>query len=186
MARVPSLTDEEINEFWSELDHNSDGSVTFAELERRLELVHDELVPNPRKHNLNHPSRKNPKKITSAKGEKHTHSSDLHDFLCKLMPGCGEAMDKEEFTRRVKSWEIPSQKSGDNTEEQEAQEYNKKIPFARRAKAWWSVKGPEVLFLTFVVASQLAFGLWQFLYYLLDRDVARAALGWGGERFALI
>ena len=176
MAPLPfqPLTDDEIQKFWDALDHNDDGAITLGELEKRLEKVHEELSPKPMKHNLNHPDRKTPK---SEKPEDR-HSSDLHDFLCGLMTGCGETMDKDEFVRLVKSWNIPSQNQDGKDEKQDAVDYQKTISRRRKLRAWWSVRGPEVAFLAFVVALQLAFGIWQFVKYLTYTEV-RNAMGWG-------
>lgn len=181
MAAIQTLSDDEIEEFWRELHLTQDGKVTFAELERLLEVVHNFVAPKPHKHHLNHPSRKTSGEFQNVAGDKEAHSSDLHHFLRELMPGCGAAMDKVEFVEIVKRWNIPSQVQVAKTETEDAQAYRSKIRWRRRVRAWWSVKGPEVLFLIFLLALQVAMGLWQLFYYFYGRPIARAALGWGRE-----
>lgn len=191
------LTDKEIEQLYNDFDHDKDGRISFKELEDALKDVYEELAPNPKRHHLTHPERSKPEtkqRSIVADSEKkadgagstvaaatppHTdqhHDSDLHDFLCRLMPGCEESMSKEEFVRQVRSWNIPSQDQADDKDE--AKEYDRKLPLRRRWIAWWSVKGPEVAFLTFVAALTLGFSLWQGLIYATNGQ-ARAALGGG-------
>ena len=191
MAPPRPLTDKEIEELYNEFDHDSDGRISFQELEDALNKVHEELAPNPKRHHLTHPERsKSSNKERTAEPEKKAtaattphreerHDSDLHDFLCKLMTGCTDSMSKEEFYAQVRSWNIPSQdQSCSENDKDDAKEYDRKLPLRRRWVAWWSVKGPEVAFLTFVGALTLAFSLWQGLIYATSGE-ARAALGGG-------
>lgn len=191
MAPSVPLRDSEIEELYNDFDHDNDGRISFQELEEALKNVHDELAPNPKRHHLNHPDRSSSKKpepkplsesekaAAAAHPAEQHHDSDLHDFLCRLMPGCGDSMSKEEFFQQVRSWNIPSQdQASSEGEREEAREYDRKLPLRRRWAAWWSVKGPEVAFLTFVSALILAFSLWQGLIYATDGQ-ARAALGGG-------
>lgn len=183
------LRDNEIEELYNDFDHDKDGRISFQELEKTLQDVHHELAPNPKRHHLTHPERSKksndattqggPQSEKTAGHDVRHHDSDLHDFLCQLMPGCGDSMSKEEFINQVRSWNIPSQDQAcSETENDEAKDYDRKLPTRRRWIAWWSVKGPEVAFLTFVAALILAFSLWQGLIYATDGQ-ARAALGGG-------
>lgn len=167
------LTDDEINAFFADVDKDNSGYVDFAELEAKLLAVHKELAPEPMKHHLLHPARRDLEKNITDKGD------GLHSFLESIMPGCERNIPKAEFVERVKKWNIPSQKQTDtqnNDEEDKALE--KKIPLWRRVRAYWAVHGPVIAFTTFVVALQIAFGLWQGMIYV-NNPQARAALGWG-------
>ena len=182
------LSDEEIEKFIGELDVDKDGNVSFQELEKRLEDVLKELAPEPQEHHINHPKRRRSEKKTHTgterdpeKGEAHHREHDgLHAFLCSLMPDCDHTViPKEEFKQRVKTWNIPSQKQNSSEDEnQQMQAYKKNLTFYRKARAYWSLRGPRALFACFVGAMILAFGLWQLMEYINKPDV-RAALGWG-------
>ena len=43
---------------------------------------------------------------------------------------------------------------------------------------WWSVKGPEIIFMTLVTALVIGVSVWQFIVYL-NNSLVLAALGWG-------
>lgn len=178
-AFVP-LRDQEIDALYQDLDQDQDGNVSFDELERKLHAVHEEIAPRPLKHHLHHPSRRG--KSEKHHPEKHASgdaSSDLHDFLCSLMPGCGRSMSKEQFFNAVRSWNIPSQdQTTTETEEDEAKQYDHQLPLGRRLAAWWSVKGPEIAFLVFVFCLIMGFSFWQGFIYVTSGS-ARAALGGG-------
>lgn len=144
------LTKEEINAFFDDIDRDSNGYVTFDELEAKLHDVHKEIAPEPRKHNLHHPERRDLEKNDA-------HAEDgLQAFLRSLMPACEARLSREEFTARVEKWRVPSQKQqgGD-------QQDLTKMGWRRHVRAYMAVQGPTVSFMAFVVAWQLAFGLWQ-------------------------
>ena len=167
------LTDQEIQAFFEDVDTDKDGSITFDELEAKLHKVHEELAPEPQKHHLHHPSRRDVEKNLGHAGD------GLHAFLCTLMPDCGSSLSREEFVQRVKSWKVPSQKQTDSKEQDdEDQARERRIPLRRRLRAYWAVHGPVIDFMAFVVALQLAFGLWQMVIYI-RKPLVRAALGWG-------
>ncbi|EMC91977.1 hypothetical protein BAUCODRAFT_117170 [Baudoinia panamericana UAMH 10762] len=170
------LTDEEITSFFNDLDTDKDGYVTFAEIEAKLHQVHEELAPEPKRHHLNHPSRRDVEK-----GEEDCHPGNgLHAFLCALMPDCGAKVDRHAFAARVKAWEVPSQRqtaTDDHNSDGDATQL-RQMPRRRHIRAYLAVHGPRLCFLAFVIALQLAFGLWQLISYLLNMEV-RAALGWG-------
>ncbi|KAI5364869.1 Putative EF-hand domain, ferric reductase, NAD binding domain, riboflavin synthase-like beta-barrel [Septoria linicola] len=167
------LTDDEIEAFFQDIDRNNDGHVNFEELEKKLHEVHEEIAPNLQGHHILHPARRDAEKRISHDGD------GLHAFLCHLMPECGAKVSKEEFVRHVKTWEVPSQKQSDAKEaDKEAKEEEKKLPFRRRLRAYWAVHGPNILFVAFVVACMIAFGVWQMVVYI-ENQPARQALGWG-------
>lgn len=169
------LTDDEIHEFWVELQLNPEKEcLCLSALERKLEQVHDDLSPRPSKHDLNHPDR------SAARPDKADDAglSDLQIFLRTLTAGHGDSVTLDEFTVLVRSWNIPSQHQDSEDAQAAAADYEQKLSYRRRWWSWWCVKGPEAAFIAFVVALQLAFGTWQFYKYL-DWTVGRAALGWG-------
>lgn len=170
---LTSLTPDEVDAFFQDLDKDRDGFVTFDELEAKLHEVHEELAPEPQAHHLHHPDRRDLEKSE-------THAGDgLHAFLCSLMGDCGSKLSKAEFTERVNKWQIPSQKQTDSKQQDdEDRACEHRIPWRRRLRAYWAVHGPMYCFMAFVIALQIAFGLWQFLKYLRSPAI-RAALGWG-------
>ncbi|KAK5683408.1 hypothetical protein LTS10_004940 [Elasticomyces elasticus] len=167
------LTDDEINDFFDDLDKDKNGYITFDELEHKLKQVHDELAPEPQKHHLHHPARQDLEKNISHKGD------GLHAFLLNLMPECESKLSRQDFVSRVQKWEVPSQRQTDS-KESDAQDsaQGRKMSLRRRLRAYWAVHGLVYCFTAFVVALQLAFGLWQMIIYIRN-PVARAAFGWG-------
>lgn len=181
------LRDSEIQDFWNELDLDKDGHLTTDELAKKLQAVLKELAPNPQRHHLHHPDRSkhrlgqplDAEKQDDERGnEEAKTASDLQAFVRALLPGSQPSMIKDEFCERVKAWDIPSQDQTSLQDTVDAQEYYKSLSWTRRLRAWWSVRGPEVAFIAFVVALQIAFGLWQFILYL-KKPQTRAALGAG-------
>ncbi|WVW80688.1 hypothetical protein I302_102674 [Kwoniella bestiolae CBS 10118] len=164
---VLPLTSDEIQSFLDELDHNGDGLIQYSEVERALDAVNEELTPSPRPHNINHPSKDDVAR---------------HAFLRDLLGTTSTssepiAIRREDFAERLKSWNIPSMKQSTSNEASD-REYMSSIGPWRRFRSWWSVKGPEVLFLGLVVGSILGMMLWQSLKYSLNPKY-RAAFGWG-------
>ena len=167
------LTGDEIDAFFEDIDKDKNGYVDFAELEAKLHQVHEELAPEPRTHHLHHASRRDLEKNEGQAGD------GLHAFLQSVMPGCSDKVSKGDFVKHVKKWQVPSQNQTDSKEQdREDADREQKLPFRRRARAYWAVHGPVLLFMAFVVALQLAFGLWQMIIYI-ENPAARAALGWG-------
>ncbi|KAK5124611.1 hypothetical protein LTR85_001324 [Meristemomyces frigidus] len=149
------LSDEEINAFFEDLDEDKDGYITFEELEAKLYQVHEELAPNPQKHNLNHPDRRDLEKNEGYAGD------GLHLFLCSLMPNCGGRLDKADFVDRVGEWKVPSQKQTDSAEQDgEAQACERRLPLRRHIRAYWSIHGPVLWWATFAIFSpELGWGV---------------------------
>lgn len=197
-AIVP-LSDQEIEELYNDFDHDKDGKVSFKDLELTLKRVHKELAPVPLRHHLTHPERStlkdrmrrsilrqrpetNRQQTRSAKvgaSAQSDQQSDMHDFLCRLLPGSGDWMTKGEFFRQVRSWNIPSpEQAFKDDKANDVHRYHSRLPWHRRWTAWWSVRGPEMAFLAFVLVMILAFSLWQGLKYALNKRI-RAALGAG-------
>ena len=154
--RSQYLSDAEILEFFDECNHDADNTISYGELERMLDEVHQEIAPEPRAHNLHH---------------KDQDSDARHAFLRSLMQN-KDHLDKEEFFAVVRSWQIPTQEG-----EAAKKAKNIKLPWQRALRAKWSVDGPPYIFLAFVVALMLIFGVWQLVTYL--KSETRAALGWG-------
>ena len=86
-------------------------------------------------------------------------------------------LPRGEMAERVRGWQIPSMEKL-KKDEKDADGYHKRIPLARRLRAYWAVRGPTMVFLTFVVAWQIAFGVWHMVRYITTPKY-RAALGWG-------
>jgi hypothetical protein len=169
-SRFVPLTNEEIGKFFNELDADNDGFVTIEELEARLELVHQEIAPKPRKHHLHHPQQRRKERIDphskewdleKAEKNKNSEHDGIHRLLSTLMPDCNKPMAKEEFTERVSSWKIPSQNQNSaEDQDKDVTEYSRRLTMLRKLRAHWELTSPKILFIVFVVALQLLFGLW--------------------------
>ena len=161
-TRVPQhdvlyLTEEEIDSFVDDLDHNGDGYIDISEIEAKLDQVHDEIIDQPKPHHLTHDSQ----------GDRARHA-----FLHSLIGSNGRRVRRDEFKDIVRGWCIPSMKQ-EQEEEEEMDRYVKSLPFWRRFRSWWSVHGPKVMFIAFVVAFELAFGVWQFVNISLDQGTLK-------------
>ncbi|KAK0548917.1 hypothetical protein OC861_002398 [Tilletia horrida] len=188
------LTEDDIQAFFNDIAGSDSAShLTFAQLEAKLHKVHEELAPHPKKHHLHHPTRA---ELEGGNG--------LHAFLVNLLPDISPnttttstsgaqgqeheidaafQISRSDFAEEVRKWDIPSpDQKASNTdaqaEEADALEYEKRLPFRRKLAAHWSVEGPNYLFCAFVIALQLAFGIWQGVIYIQNQPV-RQALGWG-------
>ena len=156
------LTDAEIDDFIDHLDHNRDGYIDYDEIERALDAVHDEIAPEAKPYNLHHDSKSDRAR---------------HAFLRAMIGSQASRLSRAEFKARVRRWKIPSMKQ-EQADDEEQKEYMRRLPRWRRFRSWWSVHGPKVLFIAFVVAMELAFGLWQMIKYITQTQY-RAAFGWG-------
>jgi len=126
------LNNKEISTYFGDIDIDKDGSVSFAELEGKLLQVLKELAPEPKKHHLNYPSRReDPEKNNS-------HSSDgLHALLCNIVPDCGAQINRDDFMQHVRKWEIPSQ---DQSALEEAKMTNNLYSTASTSTGWSAKK----------------------------------------------
>lgn len=155
------LTDEEIKQFIDDLDHDHNGNVDYWELERKLDQVHREIAPKAQPYNLHHASR----------------DEQRHAFLRELIGTREDHISRDAFTKTVKTWEIPSLEQ-DRKEAKDEDDYLKHVSIYRRTRAWWAVKGPEVVFMALVLILMIGFGTWQFVKYLTF-DQYTPAFGWG-------
>ena len=125
------LSDEEINAFFDDPDKDNVGYVTFEELEAKLHQVHDELAPEPLKHHLHHPERRDLEKNGSYAGD------GLHQFLCSLLPECSSSLNREGFMQCVTRWRVPSQRQTDSKkQDSEDQACERRNPRRRRQRAY--------------------------------------------------
>lgn len=162
MAEEKYLTDDEIKRFVEELDKDNNGYVDYWELERQLDEVHKEIAPKAQPHNLHHSSR---------------NQEDLHKFLRSVIGTQEDRISRSDFENAVRKWNIPSLEQ-DRKEAKDEDDYLKHMSIWRRARAYWAVKGPPILFLGLVVGMIIAFGVWQLVKYTTQRKYRRA-LGWG-------
>lgn len=142
---ITPLSDDEIKEFLDDLDHNNDGKISYNEIEAKLDQVHDEIAPNPLPHHLHHDSKED---------------AARHEFLRSLIGVESGSISRVEMERRIKGWGIPSTKQETEGEEAEA-EYLRRFTWVRRFRSYWSVRGPEIMFIALVVVMVLAFSLWR-------------------------
>jgi dual oxidase len=141
----PYLNDEEIDEFLQDLDENSNGEIEYSEIEFKLDEVHSEIAPKAQPHNLHHKDR---------------DSESRHEFLRGLMGSDKDKIPRDEFKEIVKTWKVPSMKP-DKKAQEDHKDYMKRMSIWRRIRAYWEVRGPEMVFLVMVVSMQIAFGVWQ-------------------------
>ncbi|TEA18700.1 Superoxide-generating NADPH oxidase heavy chain subunit A [Colletotrichum sidae] len=175
---VNYLTDDEIEAFLDDLDHNDDGYIDYAEVEAKLDAAHDELAPS------------NQVKSHHVIKKAHDSSDDRlrHDFLKSIMGIAGDdarddsaarktRIPRADFAARVREWKVPSLKA-DKQSEDDQKTYVRRLRLWRRARAYWAVHGPEIAFLVLVAGFMLAFGIWQCVKYVTQTQY-RAAFGWG-------
>ncbi|SPO00300.1 related to NADPH oxidase homolog 1 [Cephalotrichum gorgonifer] len=170
---IQSLTDEEIEQFLEDLDHDNDGHINYAEVEMKLDQAHDELFPK-RGARL----RKLPTQHDIEEAEDTANSLARHDFLHRMMGGRdAERIPRHEFAELVREWGIPSLNQAKKGDEEE-RSYLRRLPGWRKIRAYWAVHGPEIGFIGLVVSMQVAFGIWQLMKYLTTEKY-RAGFGWG-------
>ncbi|KAK0741613.1 hypothetical protein B0T21DRAFT_432690 [Apiosordaria backusii] len=102
---VKYLTDDEIEAFLDDLDHNNDGLIDYSEVEQKLDKVNEEIAPKALPHNLHHDSRE---------------ARDRHAFLRAIIKTDKNRIPRAEFAETVKSWKIPSvehDKENDNDQD---------------------------------------------------------------------
>ena len=162
MAEVQYLNDKEVEAFLDDLDRNKDGQIDFSEIDKKLVEVHAEIAPVAREHNLHYGGTNNPARTA---------------FLRSILGTEKNVIPRKEFAETVRSWNIPSM-AQEKKQEQDGDDYTKKMSIGRRLRAYWSVRGPTMVFLALVVSMQIAFGTWMLVKYLTTPKY-QAALGWG-------
>ncbi|ORY01428.1 FAD-binding domain-domain-containing protein [Clohesyomyces aquaticus] len=162
MAPRQYLTDKEIYDFIEDLDKNDDDNIDYWKLERKLNQVHKEIAPKPQPHNLHH----------GARGDK-----ARHEFLRGVIGTREDKIPRVDFEKSVREWQIPSM-GQDQKQAKDEDDYLKQMSIWRRVRAYWAVEGPQILFMAFVVLTQLAFGIWQLVKYITAPQY-RPAFGWG-------
>ena len=162
MASIQYLSRHEINDFLHSLDADKDGFISYAEIEAKLDEVHDELAPIADPHNLHHESR---------------DDEDRHRFLRRVIGISQNSLSTADFASIVQSWKVPSP-GQDRLDEQETKEYLRSLALGRRLRAYWTVHAAKITFITFVVSMQIAFGVWQCVKYATQPQWQNA-LGWG-------
>lgn len=99
---VRPLTDSEIDSFLDDLDHNSDGFIDYAEVERKLDAVYDELVQGkPQAHHRLH--RHHDDGHVDTKQDR-----DRHAFLRSIIGSDLQRIPRADFAARVREWGVPS------------------------------------------------------------------------------
>lgn len=161
MASSETLTESEILSFLSELDRDSDGCISYDELQHKLDEVSRELQPEPLNHHLTAPGR----------------DEQRHEFLRSLMGTDKNSIPTSEFKGIVASWQIPSL-AQEQARQAEDAAYLSRISWARRLRAQWEIHGPEYVFLAFVIGCQIGLGVWQGVKYATGEQY-QAVLGWG-------
>ncbi|KAK0102425.1 hypothetical protein ONS95_006045 [Cadophora gregata] len=165
MAEDNFLSEKEITAFINDLDKNNNGHIEYDEVEFKLDQVHKELAPEAKPHNLHY----------KEKDEAQMHRR--HAFLRSVIGTDKNQIGRDDFANIVRGWKVPSMEP-DKKAEDEHKEFMKEMGIGRKIRAWWSVRGPEVLFVGMVVGMQIAFGTWQCVKYVTQMQY-RHAFGWG-------
>jgi predicted ferric reductase len=170
------LDQEEINDFFHDLDADNDGYVTIEDLTAKLQQVYDALSPP----NLRD-SGSNESELEKHGDRTSRSRSNLKVLIEELLPDCGpRRLNREAFTAQVQNWEIPSQKRTDGEKQtNEDLARHQRIPLRRRLWAYWAVNGPWLCFMTIVVALIVGMATWLLIDYLCFKPRVRHALGWG-------
>ncbi|KAK4448823.1 FAD-binding domain-containing protein [Podospora aff. communis PSN243] len=166
------LSDEEIERFLDELDHNGDGLIDYSEVEHQLDVTHDELIWRKKRHDYG------ADRESDASSTEPAPETDLrHQFLRSIIGSDATQIPRDEFATRVKEWKIPSLAH----EQRASSDYARKMSLWRRIRAYWAVHGPEILFLALVVSMQVAFAVWQLVKYAKGGEHGEyvRAFGWG-------
>ena len=143
-----SLTEEEIDRFIQSLDHNQDGKISFDELERQLDHAFEELKP--------HMGRKRENDIEAEIDERKANQQ-RRAFIRSMLGkenASSSSIPIEQFKERIREWKIPSLEQEKQKQKEEGN-YLNKASLRRKLYAWWSVVGPEYMFLTIVISLQL-------------------------------
>lgn len=186
-AHVSGLTDEEIDQFVSDLDLDHDGYVSVEEVTEKLKAVLKELAPEPQPHHLHYTTRwqveedaTTSKSLKAGQGTLPSSSEfeGIQRFVYDLFSLHSDPVPNDDLRELIRSWNIPSRhRGGLDGELRQAEEYRRKLSLSRKLRAWWSLKGSTVIF-TFFVGAVISFlGLSQAYRYLRDEE-ARAIFGW--------
>jgi respiratory burst oxidase len=175
-----SLSEDEIDEFVSELNPNEQGNISLRCLERKLEEVLEGLDPEIREHYFHHVKHHINDDLEKERVAQRNQDNSLQVFLHNLLllPHYADFIPKDDLKQQVRSWNVPSQKQNVAEEDDNVTRYSQNLTFGRRVRAYWSLNGPRVAFLTLVTASILSFGIWQLMEYATNTE-ARVLLGWG-------
>ncbi|KAK1993885.1 FAD-binding domain-containing protein [Colletotrichum falcatum] len=191
---VQYLTQDEIDSFLDDLDHNGDGYIDYDEVEAKLDAAHDAFSPQSQAKPHHVIRKKDQSQDFSSKQHSRGENRLRHEFLRTIMgiPGShpGTTSDpaaddrsrshripRADFAARVREWRIPSLKQDKDSEDSQ-KDYVRKLRLSRRLRAYWAVYGPEMAFLALVAGCTLAFGVWQCVKYVTQTQY-RAAFGWG-------
>ena len=162
-AGVQCLNDQEIDEFLGEINpRHLDEYIKYSDLEQKLDEAYDEIFQQ--------------------RGSRHVIEHDCnrytrHAVLQRMLGPHEERIPRIKLVEIIRQWKIPSFQQLQKQEEKQ-KDYFSHRPCWPRMRAFWSVRGPEVLFVGLVIAMQVAFGVWQAAKYQNSPDAA--AFGWGG------
>lgn len=162
------LSQDEIDDFINRLDKDNDGCISYTEIEHGLDAAHADLAPEPSEHHLHHSSKEDEAR---------------HEFLRRTIGTEKDKIPTNEFKKVVELWRIPSLKQ-DRKAAQEEDDFMKRIPLPRRARAYWEVHGPTYCFMGIVIGLQIGLGIWQCVKYATGQQY-QAAFGAGvaGAKF---
>ncbi|KAH9832721.1 NADPH oxidase homolog-like protein 1 [Teratosphaeria destructans] len=186
-STLQPLHDDEINQFFDEIDQDRDGWINVDDLSMKLKAVHEELVPARKtKHDhLDRASRRSDaawvdeEDVEWSAGRTYCQYRATREFLRAALPGVETSIDRAEFASIVRTWNVPSRQQPRVDKSQcPTSGQSRSTTWYRILRAHWSVEGPRIVFLFCVFCLILAFFLWQGLFYNSNTE-ARAAFGAG-------
>jgi dual oxidase len=155
MADCQYLTEKEIGQFLDDLDKNNNGFIEYDEIEHKLDEVHREIALEVKPHHIHY--------------QDEDEAEQRYTFLWSVMGTDRNRIPRQEFVGIVKGWKIPSM-DPDKKVEEDHKGYMRSMSWGRRLRAYWSVRGPEIMFITLVVSMQIAFGAWQLVKYVTEEQ----------------
>lgn len=175
--RFKDLSEAEIDGFFDEVDSKKRGWITDSDLRAKMNEFYEEIAPDSHRCPCristlmaHHPPASKEKDLETA-----LQHDGLTDFVGTLFPPGNACLDREEFNNRIRAWKIPSQNQN-SAEEQDAcaDEYARHLSIRRRIRAHWSLMGPQICFVSFVVAVQVAIGAWETVKFATSEKALRA------------
>lgn len=161
------LDQSQIEKFYHEIDKDNVGFVTLDQLADKLETVIDELTSTsstlaklPSDERL----------YGTVDVERDASGNQLQHFIESLFPDATSNIPKADFIAKVTSWNILCPTINTSAAIRPR--------IFDRIRALWEVEGPRIAFITFIIALQVGFGLWQMIKYIQSPTI-REAFGWG-------
>ncbi|KAL9084320.1 MAG: hypothetical protein Q9159_005279 [Coniocarpon cinnabarinum] len=165
------LSENEIRDLFYELEDADTNLVTYANVKAKFEAILSASSDGPGiTDRIARRATRRPSVV------QHTNPKTIC-ILNEFYPKHKNPLNEADFTTLVASWNIPS-KSNSTAKNDADETIQKRVSLLRQVKAFLSLEARQMLFIAFVIALQVAFGVYQLVMFLHNRP-ARHALGWG-------